>query len=682
MDLKNSFQNNTRLYLLMGFLGVIMALYLGVLYDTQVNNYDYYLARSIRTITRDEKVEASRGIITDRNGQVLVSNRSTYNLTFDTSLLKSGEDPNEAVLRLLQLCQSRSVSWVDNLPISQTAPFSYTLDTVSSEQRSLFLNYLRSLDAVTDPLGAYLLEHPSLVRVPDEEETGEDPVREVLADETLSDAQKADALVELLPAPQLTTQLLEGAGVDADTLLKIMREKMEVPASFSANETRLVLGVRYELTLRKLDISRDAYILAEDISTEFISLLSDGGFSGAKVTSSSVREYQTSYAAHILGTVGPLYATDLENPLYADYPGDATIGKSGVEAAFEEYLHGTNGRRVVSTNEEGKITGEYYSVEPQPGSTVELTIDMPFQQAVEDALAQTVSQMTAKDGNHSRGAGAAVVKVGTGEILALASYPTYDLSTFRQPEVNAALSADPGKPFTNRATSGLYPPGSTLKPLTAVAALETGNTTLSEKIKDTGRWIYPGTHEGFWCWDRGGHGKLNIVDAITNSCNYFFAEMGYRLGMDTLREYLTAFGLGAKTGIETGEAAGRLPENPKNEDQAPQAAFGQSNQLYTPLQLANYIATLVSGGQHCEAHLLKSVKAYDTAQVLAVGNTTPQNIVEFSDSTLQAVKKGMLGYTGLSLLQRLCGHCRRQDRHCPAGRRHHQQRCIRLLRPL
>lgn len=326
------------------------------------------------------------------------------------------------------------------------------------------------------------------------------------------------------------------------------------------------------------------------------------------------------------------------------YDLDDKIGRSGVEKAFEEYLRGTDGTRVVSTNSNGKVTGEFYSVQPQPGNTVELTIDLDLQQAVEENLAATVARMDAEDGDNTRGAGCAIVKVGTGEILALASYPTFDPSTYGTNY--AEISGNPARPEYNRATQGTYAPGSTLKPLTAVAALETGNVTLTEKINDTGKWTYPGSPQSYtYCWKHSGHGLLNVTQAITNSCNYFFATMGYRMGMDTLVEYLKAFGLGSHTGIEIGDSAGTLPKNPPGEDQAPWAAFGQSSQAYTPLQLANYIATLVSDGEHCDAHLLKAIKSYDNTEVLAMGDSSAKNTVSIKDSTLEAVKEGMLGYT-------------------------------------
>lgn len=641
-----------RLYVLAGLLTLVLLMFAGVLYNTQIVNHDYYVAQSIRTIAREEKVEASRGVITDRNGQVMVSSRSTYSLTFDSSLLKDGEDPNEAILRLVQLCQANGVSWIDNLPISRQSPYTYTLDSMTDTLNSRFLKYVISLKPASEALGNYLLEHPETVG----ESTDSIPTLPSEVDQNDTDAvdaakkaakERADELLELLTKQRLSAQLLTDAGISPETLMGWMREDLEVPESFSQAEARLVLGIQYELSVRKV-VNTTAYVMADDISTGFISLLADGKYSGAKVTASSVREYSTTYAAQILGQVTPIYATD---PEYQDgtlrekgYAPDDKIGRSGVEKAFEEYLRGTDGTRVVSTNSDGKVTGEFYSEQPQPGSTVELTIDLDLQQAVEENLAATVAKMNAEDGDSTRGAGCAIVQVGTGEILALASYPTFDPSTYSTNY--AAISSNLARPEYNRATQGTYAPGSTLKPLTAVAALETGNVTLTEKINDTGKWTYPGSPQSYtYCWDHSGHGLLNVTQAITNSCNYFFAEMGYRMGMNTLVEYLKSFGLGSHTGVEVGDSTGTLPENPPGEDQAPWAAFGQSSQAYTPLQLANYIATLVSGGQHCEAHLLKAAKSYDNSEVLAVGDSSAKNVVSIKDSTLEAVKKGMLGYT-------------------------------------
>ena len=611
----------------------VLAIYLVVLFNTQVVHHEEYLAKSIQTITRMENVEASRGIITDRSGRTLVTNQSTYSLTFDASLLKPGENQNDAILRLVTLCQDQGVAWEDNLPLSLDGAAHFTVDTLTDTQKSRFFSYLRDLKPTRELLAAYVRQHPELLKPPKEGETALDPA-------TAKDTE----LLKQTNSAALTNSLLLNAGVTPAKLFDWMREDMKLSDDYSDSDARLILGVRYELKLRKLGANNNAYVLAQNLDVAFCSLISDGQFQGAKIIRSSARQYATTYATHILGTVGriPDYTDEWED---RGYLMDDTIGLSGAEAAFEDYLRGTDGKRMISVNSDGKVTGEYYSVEPRSGYTVELTVDLKLQQAVEDTLAVKVAQLNQKDHLDSRGAAAAVVKVGTGEILSLASYPTFDLSTWRQDY--AELSSDPATPMLNRAASSAYAPGSTLKPATAVAALESGATTPSETLFDTGYWKYPSTtwNGGTWCWKHSGHGKVNATTAITNSCNYYFAEMGYRMGLDTLNEYYSALGLGEPTGIEIGEKTGRQATNEGGSNQAPWAAYGQADQLYTPLQLANYIATLVSGGQHCPAHLLKSVKSYDNSEIIATGDTTPLNTLNISDSTLQAVKKGMYGYT-------------------------------------
>lgn len=611
----------------------VLAIYLVVLFNTQVVHHEEYLAKSIQTITRMENVEASRGIITDRSGRTLVTNQSTYSLTFDASLLKPGENQNDAILRLVTLCRDQGVAWEDNLPLSLDGAAHFTVDTLTDTQKSRFFSYLRDLKPTRELLAAYVRQHPELLKPPKEGETALDPA-------TAKDTE----LLKQTNSAALTNSLLLNAGVTPAKLFNWMREDMKLSGDYSDSDARLILGVRYELKLRKLGANNNAYVLAQNVDVAFCSLISDGQFQGAKIIRSSARQYATTYAAHILGTVGriPDYTDEWKD---RGYLMDDTVGLSGAEAAFEDYLRGTDGKRMISVNSDGKITGEYYSVEPRSGYTVELTVDLKLQQAVEDTLAAKVAQLNQKDHLDSRGAAAAVVKVGTGEILALASCPSYDLSTWRKDF--AELRDDPAKPLTNRAASSAYAPGSTLKPATAVAALESGATTPSETLFDTGYWKYPSTtwNGGTWCWKHSGHGKVNATTAITNSCNYYFAEMGYRMGLDTLNEYYSALGLGEPTGIEIGEKTGRQATNEGGSNQAPWAAYGQADQLYTPLQLANYIATLVSGGQHCPAHLLKSVKSYDNSEIIATGDTTPLNTLNISDSTLQAVKKGMYGYT-------------------------------------
>ena len=572
-----------RLIALGGAMFLCALVFVVTLFDAQIVHGDDYYARSVRTNAHEETVKSSRGILTDRNGKVLVSNRAVYTLNFDSSLVKSDE-LNDALLRLIALLDEQGVECRDALPLSRTSPYPY--DTENGSVKAL-VKYLVSLKWID-----------------------EDDVTE-------------DGLPSALTGPALYLRLREEYGVDK---------------TLPTATARKLVGLRYSLAVAKMN-GLNTFECASDVDVTLISLIKDGAYAGVQVDTSSVRVYETDAAAHVLGYTGSIQDWDE----YKDKDGytlATIVGRSGAEKAFEEYLHGKDGKRLVTFNEDtGKITGELYSVEPQPGSTVALTIDVDFQEAVEAALAETVSAMTDADGI-DRGAAAAIVQVGTGDVLALASYPTYSLSTFRQDL--AALSSDPMYPMWNRATDGRYAPGSTIKPLTAIAALESGATTLREKIYDSGRWVYPGYSASYtYCWKRSGHGSLNVRGAITNSCNYFFAEMGYRMGMDKLNQYFAAFGLGSPTGIEIGEASGVLPSQNVGENLAPWAAYGQANQLYTPIQLANYIATLCGGGERYATHLLKNVRSSGTRALEYVYDAAPVETVTMDEDNLAAVLGGM-----------------------------------------
>ena len=562
---------------------LVALVFVVTMFDAQIIHGDDYLAQSVRANAKVETVKGTRGIITDRNGKVLVSNRAVYTLNFDSSLV-AHDELNDALLRLIDLMNAQGVEIQDTIPLSQSVPFAY--DTTDGGAKAL-VKYLVSLKWMDED---------------DVDESG---------------------LPASITGPSLYLRLRSEYGVDA---------------SLPAATARTLVGLRYSLAVAKLNGS-SVFEFASDVDVALISIIKDGNYQGVQVDTSSVRVYETDYAAHVLGYTGSIQDWDD----YKDKPGytlASIVGISGAESAFEEYLHGDAGKRLVTyDNDSGKITGELYSVEPKPGSTVALTIDIDFQEDVEQSLERTVGAMTKADGIE-RGAAVAVVQVGTGDVLALASYPTYSLSTFRN-EI-AALTSDTMQPMWNRATQGTYAPGSTLKPLTAIAALESGATTVREKLYDSGKWVYPGYSASYtYCWKRSGHGSLNVRGAISNSCNYYFAEMGYRMGMDTLREYYADFGLGSPTGIEIGDAAGRLPSQNEGENLAPWAAFGQANQLYTPLQLANYIATLSGGGDRYTTHLLKNVRESGTGALEYVYDAEPVQTIEMNSENLAAVLAGM-----------------------------------------
>jgi len=583
--MQNPHPAKRRVIALLAFFGAFLLLFAAVLYDAQILHGGENRAKSISSNAASETVTASRGIITDRNGKVLVSNRLAYTLVFDRSGFDDDAALNAAILRLVQLCEETGTGWNDTLPIGRVG------------------NFLRYSNARSETFDKFI--------------------------------EKND----------LTS------GASGRQLLSELRELYHVDESLSEREARLIVGVRYELH------SRDSYTFAEDVSTEVLSLITDGRYEGVTIRTASARVYNTALAAHILGTIGPIWQEEWSSNEDTGYVGYADkgysmndlVGKDGVEKAFESYLRGTDGRRLITTDETGKITGELYTREPQPGGTVALTLDIDLQADVEAALAETISGMIDKDSNE-RGGAAAVVSVGTGEVLALASYPTYDLSTFN--EDYDELVNDQRLPMFNRATQGIYAPGSTFKMVTAVAALESGIITPSSIIQDRGIYTYYKDPQPMcWIYSQTGstHGRINVSQAITDSCNYFFYEVGRLTGIRTLDSYASQFGLGQSTGIEIGDSSGVLasPEWAESHDQewtdgqTITAAIGQSYNLFTPLQLANYVATLVGGGDHYQAHLLKNVKAYDNSRLLYMYDDKPMNTVEISDSTLSAVTRGM-----------------------------------------
>lgn len=619
MEYESSKLPRHRISVLLGLILAVLFAYLAVMFDIQIVNGEEYRARSMAQIVRSTTVEAARGNITDRNGRLIVGNRQTYTLTFDASLLPEGTDQNKAILRLVNLCIENGIAYTDGIPLSQSAPFVYTYEDLTTNESNRFNSYLKKFKESLS--ASYEKRQTRLAAIEEAKNSGKKNVK------------------ELTPDPFLDQPNLNIENMSAEQLLDALRWEYDIDPSYSDEDARKIIAVRYELAYR-VYWATTAYVLADDVDIGLITLVKDGDYYGADIGLSSSRQYETTAAAHILGHLGSIEQEEYQQLKNEGYSYNAKIGRDGVEAAFETYLHGINGTRIVSTNDDGKITSELYAVEPEPGDIVELTLDIDFQEEVELLLAQKVEEMTAKDGI-ARGGAAAVVDIHDGGVLALASYPTYDLSAFNK-NYNEYAS-DPLMPFYNRATDGVYIPGSTLKPLTAIAALENGSTTIYEQIRDTGRWYYPNdpTGSGASCWFRAGHGNENVTKAITDSCNYFFAEMGYRMGMSTFRDYLSSFGLGQSTGIEIGDSAGKLPENPEGQNQAPWAAFGQSNQLYSPLQLANYIATLVNGGNHYQTHLLKRVIRYDNSEIVFEAEPVLLNRVEMDPANVNAVLTGM-----------------------------------------
>ena len=604
-----------------GVLLIFILLFAWVLYDLQYVHGADYLAQSRRKIAKTETVEAARGEILDRYGRVLVTNRESYNVSLDTSFMK---DVNTTLTKLLDICRTEGVTWADTLPISSEAPFVFTFDTASSGAISNLYALAESLKWT----------------------------------DTLPDREEADSI---------RAAAQEGQGVSypsADAFLDKLRTYYEIDPLLPDSEARALMGVRYELTLRSREITYNAYIFAQDVQMPFIVTVKEADLPGVNIDTTTVREYKTSYAAHLLGRVGLMSPDEWTNTYQAlDYPYNASVGKEGVELAFESYLHGTPGKRNIETNDQGKVvsgddnwvvdqtTGEVLA--PDPGDNAILTLDIKLQEAVERALATGIEGLKSED---TQGGAAVVIDVRDGGVLAMASYPTFDLTTYTQ-NYNALLT-DPLNPLLNRATRQVYPPGSTFKMVTAIGALEEGIIEPDTEILDTGRYLYYDDYQP-QCWiyrDSGGwrtHEEENVSDAIMDSCNVFFFDAGRRLGISLLEQYAAAFGLGESTGIELSEETGWMdgPEYTESHGQTwyegntLPAAIGQGNSRFTPLQLANYVATLANGGTHYSAHLLKEVKSNDYSQVVERYEPQVLNQLDIEPENLAAVTEGMLRVT-------------------------------------
>ncbi len=603
-----------RLWVLMLLLAVLLAVFCFVLCDLQVVHGDDYLERSQNKIAQTETVDAVRGEILDSLGRVLVSNRVSYQATLDTSLMGTAAERNATLQELLELCRELGVDWTDTLPITAEAPFTYTTDepfyTTSTDEEGA---RTRSLTR----LGQLAVQLKWLSGDPTEE----------------------DAQVEL---------------PTAEELLELMGKTFSLEGGVT-EENRGIAGVLYELYLRSKDVTWSSYIFAEDVDITFISTVKERSLTGVQFETVTARQYNTTYAAHLLGRVTPIYQEDWEYYQALGYSMDAMVGRDGVEKAFEEYLHGTSGVRTIETNTSGKITSETWATDPEtgeeltpePGGNVVLTLNIRLQETVERALAEHVPTLSEAEG------AAAVVVDMTGGVLAMASYPTYDLATYTYDEDLEELA-----PLLNRATQGLYPPGSTFKMVTAIGALEEGIITPTTEIQATGKYMYCAPRGAPRCGidnqSGGTHGRENVTEAIRDSCNVFFYDVGRRLGIDKLNEYARLFGLGESTGIELDEKSGVVAGRDYTENVLHQtwyegstlaAAIGQENNQFTPLQLANYIATLVNGGNHYSAHLLKAVKSSDFSEVIYEREPELLDTIDIAPENLEAVKKGMLAVT-------------------------------------
>ena len=587
---------------------LLLTVYLVALYKLQIIEGEANYNRSSELTNTERVVTAARGNIYDRYGRTLVSNEETYNLKIDTDKLFANDDPNSVILELVHMVQGYGDEYTDDLPITMTPPFEYDPDMTAIQRTMLDAYYVR---------------------------------------------QEID--------PNST----------AVELMSYMRTRYNIDNSYSAEEMRIIAGVRYSINVRYAVNTAD-YIFVEDASMKLISSIMENKLVGIEVERAYSRKYGTEYAAHILGYTGLMTQEEYEKYSLLNYSTDAMVGKDGVEYAFENYLHGKDGKVIETRNSAGTVLATVYEEEPEPGNHVYLTIDSVLQEQTERILAngvsilkQNIAQKRAEGtarGDYNvdlkdeiTGAAAVVVNVKTGEPLAMASWPTYNVATILE-DYQELLEAE-NAPLFNRTLMGTYAPGSTFKPCTAIAALTMGIVNTEDKIKCEGvytRYAAEGYAPECWIWnstkDHLTHPEENVTTAIRDSCNYYFYSIGNYLGVDDLGKFAAIFGLGEYSGIELVEAKGNMSNQANHMDYAGtewrigdtlQAAIGQSDSVFTPIQMAEYCATVANSGTRYSASILKSIRNYDYSEKLYDREPTVMSTVESAEYNWAAVHEGM-----------------------------------------
>ncbi len=584
-------------------------IYLGRLFYIQISGRDdrYSGETTPRTVT----IRAVRGEIYDRNGVALVSNSYTYDLTLSHGSFSSMSvhAENETLLSILEALRSTDEIGKHEqkyFPFDGAYPY-YSLSEEASDG---------------DSIPFYRL-------------------RRVLGDVGL----KEDSSVKDIINYYTDTYSLLATGSDGKRL-------------YDDDQIDDLIRLRYDMNARRFGVAND-YSFAENVGLPLMTYVKELNLGGIAFTVNVERVYNfPGYASHILGTVGPIYSEEWDYYNEQGYQMNAIVGKTGCEYAFEEYLHGSDGKLLIEEDAAGNVIRTEVLVAPVAGNDIHLTIDIDLQIAAEDGLAENVAYVV----DHSGGvisygancnAGAAVVMdPNTFSVLAIASYPTYDLSTYNL-NYNA-LATDAAKPLLNRALGGLYEPGSTYKLGVATAALMEEQIQAAERITCAGAYDRFGSSYRPKCSTYPhDHSAINVIEAIADSCNVFFYEMGYRLGIDRMNDYMKAFGFGESTGIEIGGATGILagPDYRQQihgelwtDGMTVQAAIGQADNQASPLQLACYISTLVGGGNRYAAHLLDSVYAFGADTPSYTYTQSAENLlsqIAISDDVLATVFEGM-----------------------------------------
>ena len=587
-----------RMVLLIAVAALVMGLYALRLIFLQLVNDDEYKSQATNTTDYNFTVTAARGDIVDSTGKRIATTTTSYNVVLN-KLQMGDEDLDSLLQRVVELFEKNGESWTDTLLISQP-----------------------------DAAGNYTF---------------------TARDDSSSDQRQLTTMKENLGLQQYAT---------ANDVMEMLVEKnnlQDLPLRWQ----RTLAGIHYEMELQAFS-NVNNFVMAENVSDVTVATIKENSLSlpGVEIVQTSTRSYeQGDIVPAVLGRVGKITA---EKWKVTDENGQTTyplrekgynmndmIGVSGLEAVYEDELRGKDGVETITRSSDGVIVGTAMTTVPEPGHTVQLTIDSAFQQAVDKALAKNIEMINSTYNNSSsaKAAAGAVVVISTkdGSVLAASNYPSYDQNLFATQY--SQYSSDPGLPLLNRALQGLYTPGSTFKPAVAVAALDSGVINRSSTVYCNGVYTYYDDYRPK-CTRHGHSGNIDVITAIKWSCNIFFYDVGRRTTSDVYDAYAYKMGLGTRTGVEVNEATGRLTTKKDSNYIASldvQAAIGQGNTVVTPVQLATYAGTLANRGVRYRTHFVKAILDTNTGKVLQETQPEVMDVVEDRGDTFDLVRQGMIG---------------------------------------
>lgn len=541
---------NLRFNVLTVIVYVVGIILLVRLFNLQIVHGAEYRETSNTRLSRESTLEATRGDILDRTGNVLATTKTTFNLSL-YKIKSDDETLNRCILNITKLLAKNKSEYPDNFPINKDKKFTIKGDELKKWLKNYKLN---------------------------------------------EDSKEQDVINYFVKKYKITNE--------------------------DWNDIKKIIAIRYEITTKGYSSTKSLSI-AKNVSREVVAQISEKNtdYPGITISTDSERVYgYGNLASHILGYIGRIGQDEYNANKESDnpYKNDDYVGRTGIENMFENYLRGKDGKEEIEMSVDGTVTGSTVTKDAVQGSTVVLTIDAKLQKIAEDALKNNIKKI--KKGGfgkkyNAEGGSVVVLDVKTGEVRAMASYPDYNPNAWV-----GGISAQDYKKIKdqnslfNKAVSGAYEPGSVFKMATAIAGLETGAISKTEKINDTGIytrykdyqprcWIYNQSHHG--------HGFVNVKQAIQKSCNYFFFETSYRMGIDDLEKYAKYFGLGNKTGIELPSETSGIMASKKtiknwSGGRTLQAAIGQQS-TFSPLQIAKYTAIVANGGKQINPTLVKNI---------------------------------------------------------------------------